>query len=162
MATILQLPTSPRTKVYRAIDNALRRDPVLSSVVKADSFRSWSGKGKDTTEFTYSMAPAIRLTPMNGPEQFAFPSAMKGWLYINVEMLLTGTDYDDVMNLWWALELALYTQGVPQALNAAGAYSGLCLFSQPAFDPSPADRYFAATGQIKIEVLLQLTGNGTP
>jgi hypothetical protein len=164
MATIKQLPTSPRTKVFRTLDNILRRDPVLSSVIKPESFRSWAGKSHDNLEFTFSSAPGIRLTPTNGPELWKFPDAFVGDLFIKVEMLIPGTDADDQLNLWWAIERAIYPDTFPlqqanvAALQQAGAYTGLTEFSQPAFDEAPQDRFFAAIGQMKIQVVLQLTG----
>jgi hypothetical protein len=162
MATLTALPTSPRTTVFRVIDTILRNDKVLSSVIRPTSFRSWKGNSHDTMEFSHSMAPAIRLTPMNGPETWKFPEAFTGWLFIKCEMLLAGTDADDELNLWYAIEKALYPTGNTlanvQTLQQAGAYSGLVEFSQPSFDPSPQDRYFAAVGEMKIEVRIQLTG----
>lgn len=89
---------------------------------------------------------------------------MVGPLFLNVDMLIPGTDADDELNLWWAIEHALYPQSFAAqqanvaALQLAGANTGLCMFSQPAFDPTPSDKFFAATGQIKIDIRLQLTG----
>lgn len=164
IATLKTLPTSPRTKVFRAVVALLQQNPVILSCIKPDSFRSWSGRSHDAIEFSSSMYPAIRITPTNGPEGWIFPTAMRGWLYLNVDMLIFGTDADDQLNLWWAVEKAIYPDVYSQqqanvaALQAAGAYTGLCEFSQPAFDPLPIDKIWAATGQIKIEILLQLTG----
>ena len=159
---ITQLPVCPRTTVFRKICSILKQDQVLSSVIKPGSFRTWSGASHDSIEFSVSMAPAVRLTPTTGPENAKFPYGRVGKLYIQAEMLLAGTDIDDVLNLWWAMEQALYPPSNPGAfitvLQAAGAYSGLPLFSQPAYDESPADRFFAAIGQIQIDVLLNLTG----
>jgi hypothetical protein len=67
-----------------------------------------------------------------------------------------------VLNLWWAVEKALYPQDpvVKLALNRelqlVGASSGLSEFSQPAFDPKPESNYFHCAGQIKIAVQLNL------
>jgi hypothetical protein len=164
MATIKQLPVSPRTKVFRAITGILQRDPVLSSVIRPPNFRTWSGGQHDNTEFTYSSSPSIRITPTNGPEAWKFPDAFMGWLFLNVDMLIPGTDADDELNLWFAIERALYPEdfnaraAIVASLQQAGAYSGLCEFSQPAFDAAPQNRFFAATGQIKIQITLQLSG----
>jgi hypothetical protein len=164
MATIKTLPVGARTKVFRAITAILRRDPVLSSVVRPQNFRDWAGASHDTIEFTFSSSVAIRITPTNWPETWKYPDAFKGWLFLNVDMLIPGTDADDELNLWQAIERALYPEdfaarsAIVAALQQAGAYSGLCEFSQPAFDPTPQNRFFAATGQIKIEVTLQLSG----
>jgi hypothetical protein len=163
MATIKQLPTAPRTKVFRAIISILKNDPVLSSVIRPPNFRAWSGGSHETVEFTYSSAPAIRITPTNGPDLWKFPSAQVGLLFLNVDLLIPGTDADDQLNLWWALEKAIYPSSFPaQAaiaaqLQAAGSYDGLVEFSQPAFDATPQERFFAATGQMKIKVLNSLT-----
>ena len=164
MATLKQLPVSPRTKVYRALCSILQHDPVLSTVIKPDNFRTWAGKSHDNIVFEFSNSPSLRITPTNGPEEWKFPDAFMGWLYLNCEMLIPGTDADDELNLWWAIERAIYPedyeaqQANVRALQLAGAYSGLTDFSQPAFDPAPTDRFFACSGQIRIQVLLQLTG----
>lgn len=137
---------------------------MLSSVVKPANFRCWSGQTQDGTEFVFSSSPSIRITPHTSAEVWRFPNAFEGWLYMNVDMLIPGTDADDELNLWGAIEQAIYPDDFAkqlanvQALQQAGASTGLCEFSQPAFDPTPSDRFFAATGQIKIAVLRQLTG----
>jgi hypothetical protein len=106
----------------------------------------------------------LRITPATGPEIWTFPNAFTGWLYLNCDMLIPGTDADDEMNFWGAIEQAIYPDDFNlqlanvRALQLAGASTGLAEFSQPAFDPTPSDRFFAATGQIKIAVLRQLTG----
>jgi hypothetical protein len=162
MATLKSLPTCPRTTVFRKIVQILKNDPVLSNVIRPGSLRSWSGSSHDNVEFSYSQAPAIRLTPASGPEDWKYPDAQVGALYINVEMLVAGTDADDEINLWWAIERAIYPFdeakrfAIVRELQQASAHSGLCTFSQPAFDPEPGNKFFAATGQIKIDVLLQL------
>jgi hypothetical protein len=158
---LLPLPKSPRTNVFRAIVKILQCDLVLRNIFRPGSFRSWSGAPHDELEFTFAIAPAIRLTPANGPEQFWSPNAQVGDLLVNCEMLVAGSNVDDVQNLWWAIEKAIYpadqTKAMANAaaLQTAGAHSGLSLFSQPAYDPEPADKFFAATGQIKIAVRLQ-------
>jgi hypothetical protein len=161
MALNLPLPRSPRTAVFRALVKLLHNDLVLRNVLKDGALRSWSGTSHDSMEFTFSIAPAIRLTPTNGPEQFWSPNAQVGDLLINCEMIIAGTNVDDVQNLWWGIEKAIYpadqTKAVAhqQTLQAAGAHSGLVLFSQPAFDPTPESKFFAAMGQMRIAVRLQ-------
>ena len=142
----------------------MQNDPVLSTVIPREKFRVWSGKPYDNMEFSFSNTVALRITPTCGPTAYTFPTAMSGTLFLNCDFLIPGTDADDQMNLWWAIERAIYPDtfaaqtAIVAALQKAGAKTGLCEFSQPAFDPKPADNFFAAAGQIKIEVLLQLTG----
>jgi hypothetical protein len=161
MAT-LNLPTSPRTRVFRKIDTILRNDPLLSPVISGGSFLSWQGNACDDASFATSMAPAMRITPMNGPEVWKYPDSFVGWLFINCEILVSGYDYDDVFDLWWAVEKALYPSDLPtklaliKSLQDVGAETGLAEFSQPAFDPKPESNYLHCAGQIKIAVLLNL------
>lgn len=160
----LDLNTAPKTSVFRALTRIIKNDPTIRRIVpRAASFRDWSGKPQDAEPFTVEHAPALRFTPTSGPEEWQFPAGMVGTLYINVEMLIRGTDVDDPINLWFALEKAIYpTNNAVQlvniaALQQAGANTGYALFSQPASDPSPADGFFACTGQIKIDVRLDFT-----
>jgi hypothetical protein len=155
----LDLPTSPRTSVFRAIVQILRNDPVLSATCR--TILAWEGKPTDGQPLTLAMAPALRITPANGPNQWTYPEAFRGDLYLNVEVLVSGYDYDDLLNLWWAVQRAIYPKGQSMAivlqLQQAGAHSGLCEFTLPVFDPAPESNYFHASGQLKITVLEQLS-----
>jgi hypothetical protein len=161
MAT-LDLNPSPKATVFRKICSLIRNDPTIKRIFKPASIRDWSGKAQDCEPFNVSIAPAIRLTPTQGPENWKYPDATKGTLFIKIEMLVWGTDVDDAMNLWYAIERAIYplnpatTLTNITALQAAGAYSGLAEFPQPAFDPQPDENYFAAVGQIAIDVLIPI------
>ena len=162
------LKPSPRTTVFRALVKLIQFSPVIRTAVKPESFHSWTGATHDTADFTKCSCPALRFTPTNGPEQFLFPDAMVGPLFINCEMLVSGTNVDDAQNLWWAIERAIYPGPTPlmaggptsqsniALLQTAGANSGLAMFSMPAFDQEPQEQFFACTGQIKIDVRLQL------
>jgi hypothetical protein len=160
--SIPTLQNSPRTNVYRALMTILKLDPVLTSVVKPPSFKTYDGSQHDTADFSNATCPALRFLPTNGSESFKFPNAQVGDLIIQVHMLVAGTNVDDPQNLWWAIERAIYPSDFAkkmanqQALRDAGAETGLALFTQPAFDPVPENRYFACTGFISIKILLQL------
>jgi hypothetical protein len=153
----LDLPQSPRDSVYRAMEKIVRNNAIFQRIVKPSSFRTWNGKPDDAKEFTFNIAPALRWTPMNTGEDFKTPDSMAGDLLINCEILLPGTNVSDLANFWWMLARCFYSGGAAnnanqQALMQAGARSGLVLFSQPAFDPSPDGVWLAGQGQIKIVV----------
>lgn len=156
--TALNLPQSPRDAVFRAMETIVRQDVVFQRIVKPSSFRTWSGDPNDAREFTFEIAPAMRWTPMNTGEQFRTPDTMSGDLLINAEILIKGTNVSDMTNFWWMVARAFYPATLAArnanigTLQAAGARSGLVLFSQPAFDPSPDGLWLAGQGQIKIEV----------
>jgi len=158
----LDLPQSPRDAVFRAMETIVRSNATFQRVVKPISFRTWQGNPEDAKEFTFEYAPAIRWTPMNTGEEFRTPDTMAGDLLINCEVLIKGTNCSDLTNFWWMLTRCFYPSTLSQrnaniqALQAAGARSGLVLFSQPAFDPGPDGVFFAGQGQIKIEIQSQL------
>jgi len=159
----LDLPVSPRAAVFRAMETIVRQNATFQRVVKPDRFRTWDGHPRDIKPFTVAEAPCLRWTPMNTGEEFKTPDTMAGDLLINCEVVIRGSCCDDLTNFWWMLTRCFYPQGggaprqaVIQILQAAGARSGLVLFSQPAFDPGPDGVFFAGQGQIKIEIQSQL------
>jgi len=167
---LFNLPDSVRKLVLRRIVQQLRNDPILSRALKV--ILAWEGKPGDDRPLTIAMAPGIRITPTFGPEMWAFPDATRGWMFLAVEMIVPGYDVGDMIDLWWAIETALYPRdssrlafqkdlrevGLDQGL--AGAYTGLIEFSQPIADDAPADQFMAAVGQMKIEMLLNLNTCG--
>jgi hypothetical protein len=163
----LALPDSPRKLVFRRIVQQLKNDPVLKRSLK--TLLAWGGTPEDARPLTIDESPGIRLTPGFGPDVWQFPDAQAGWMFIKVEMLVPGFDVGDMIDLWWALEIALYPRdwnarmafqqalrevGLPQGL--AGAKTGLITFSQPIADDAPADQYQHAVGEMKVEILLNL------
>lgn len=153
---------SPRTLVFRAIDDILRADRNLQrSLSRVGAFRSWRGGPEDKQDFAQTQAPAVRITMAPGPESWWYPGATKGDLIVRIEMLVAGLCADDVENLFWAIQRALVPTDQAEALAihrklvAAGATTGLVLFEQPAFDSDPSagsDGQFRAFGHLKVEV----------
>jgi hypothetical protein len=159
----LDLPVSPRAAVFRAMETIVRGNSVFQRTVKPDNFRTWQGEPRDVKPFDQSNTPCMRWTPMNTGEEFKTPDTMAGDLLINCEVICRGSCCDDLTNFWWMITRCFYPQGggaarqvIIQTLQAAGARSGLVLFSQPAFDPGPDGVFFAGQGQIKIEIQSQL------
>ncbi len=157
---LLDLNPSPAGLVLRKIESILKVDPTLKRTVK--TWRTWREKPGQNAPFGSDIPlPAIRITPINGPELWKFPDAMVAPLFLNCEMLLQGCDVEDLFNLWWAIQRAIYPGGQQTltnitALQQAGAYSGLTEFSMPAYDESPDGNFWLGTGQLKIDVLYTL------
>jgi len=158
MPAKLDLNTAPRTSVFRAVVRLIRNDATIKRIVRPTSIRAWEGLPQDAAPFNTEIAPAIRFTPITGPDTFWSPGSMKGDLFLQVEMLVMGTNVDDLLNLWWAICRAIYPAAQSsinanvQALQQAGAYDGLVTFTAPAFDPEPKDNFFYGTGQMRIAV----------
>ena len=89
--TKLDLPTSPRAAVFRAMETIVRQNSVFNRIVKPDRFRTWQGEPRDIKPFSYQEAPCIRWTPMNTGEEFKTPDTMAGDLLINCEVIVAGS-----------------------------------------------------------------------
>lgn len=158
----LSLNDSPRTSVFRCLDDILRADPSLQRFfTRPGSFRSWRGEPFDKSEFAQAMAPAIRLTPFPETEEYWYPGQQKGTLTVKVEMIVPGLAIDDVDNLFYAIQRALVPTdnaarlAIEKKLKAAGSMIGQIHFTQPAVDSAPnagSDGLFMATGLFKTEV----------
>lgn len=155
----LDIPTAPRTAVFRALDQIVRADPTINGVF-GNRIRSWTGDElRDAKPFTTTEAPALRLTPVGmGQDEWYSPDEQFGELGIEVEIFLRGTLIDDLMNVWWAVQRAIYpvTGAQPNAnlLNAAGATTGMVTFADPAFDRQMAEQsgYMRGIGSMKVEI----------
>lgn len=161
----LNLPTAEYTAVFRAMVHILRADPIVAKTVK--TIMAWEGKPTDAQTLAEGMAPVIRITPTGGPEEWHCPQSMKGPLYLNLEILVSGYDAADLMNLWRAVAAAYYD---PQAttfaqiqatLREAGAYPPSPMFTAPAFDAKPESNFLFSLSQIRIMVQTQLGSRGT-
>ena len=86
----LDLPTSPRAAVFRAMETIVRGNSIFNRVVKPDRFRTWQGEPRDIKPFSYQEAPCLRWTPMNTGEEFKTPDTMAGDLLINCEVIIAG------------------------------------------------------------------------
>jgi hypothetical protein len=144
------------------METIVRSNTTFQRIVKPSSFRTWQGNPDDAKEFTFSIAPALRWTPMNTGEEFKTPDTMAGDLLINCEILIQGTNVSDMFNFWWMVTRCFYPASLSQrnaniqTLQTAGARSGLVLFSQPAFDAGPDGVWLAGQGQMRVEIQSQL------
>ena len=159
----LPLNECPWVTVFRLIDVTLRSDPDLQRVVR--TWQSWEGDTGSAQEIAIAAAPAIQLTPVMGEESYWAADSMQGDLVIQVYMVIPGYCSDDVGNLWFAIEKALYPN-TPQTnaayiyrLQQAGAHKGLIIFSRPATfaaDQAGQDGCLRAQGSMKISVRLNI------
>ena len=157
----LDLNTSEMVAVYDAVILILKNNATLKRMVK-----TWRAHGARSPDKTPHSRLTSRCRPCesprwNGPEEWRYPNAMVGPLYLGFEILLLGADVRDALNLSRAIQIAIYPGGAGtlaniQALQAAGAQSGLPQFTVPAYDESPDGANLLARGQMKIDVLFQL------
>lgn len=165
----LGLPPSPRRLVFERIVLQLRRDRLLSRTVR--TLLAWEGDPDESRELARVKSPAIRLTPSFGPDIWAFADAFRGWMFIDCELMVPGTDTCDMLDLWYWIMRALYPPN-PDGLEpspamqfqrelrecgrpygwAKAALTGQIEFSQPAADPSIGDGVQQAQAQMRIEI----------
>lgn len=164
--TKLPLPDGVRTKVFRAFVNLLRHDPVLKRTIKPLSWYVWDGR-PDPKPGTFASGelPAIRLTPL---WQHATPETLtrqSSPLSIQIDIAVDGTNIDDALNLWEAIEAVVFTgDGSARALSALRAAApapnnvlSLRLVN-PAITPTPAglvDNLILCEGHILIELMIK-------
>lgn len=141
MSLSLALPTAPHTAIYRAAVNILRSDPTLRVV---HTWRTWVGGPTDVQPISPNLCPAIGLFPAEGPDSFYGPSGFRGNLVITVVVAVTGTNVDNLMNLYHAVRKAFYPEEaaartvIRKALLAAGCLNeDQPLFTQTAYGVEP-------------------------
>jgi len=130
----LNLPTDPRTAVWRLIVARLQADPALSAAIR--TWLVWDGSGDDNTDITAARGPALRLYPVPEPMTWFDESSQTGGLTVAVDAGIPGHDAEDVLNLQGAIESALYPPGAAgdlwrAQLVAAGAVNGTFVFVHP-------------------------------
>ena len=57
----LDLPTSPRAAVFRAMETIVRGNSVFHRIVKPDNFRTWQGEPSDIKPFSPRKRPAAHV-----------------------------------------------------------------------------------------------------
>ena len=158
---ILDLATGTRATVFRTIVSQLKADPVLANAVKF--WMVWDDSEWDRNVITSLQQPGIRLTPIPASQGWYSPDAFSGYLQIQCEIGIPSVDADDYLNLWEAIENALYPPGdrvtqlaYQQALRDAGSETGLVEFNLPASDPNAVahnDGIWWCQGQMRISVI---------
>lgn len=102
---MLNLPVSAYTKLFRAVEAQLKDDPVLSSVVRC--WNTFHGKTEDFQKVSVNQYPAIALLVSSSGMSPWSQAANEETMVIDLEMAVMGTDQDDLLNLWWAVQKAL-------------------------------------------------------
>jgi hypothetical protein len=129
------LPGGQRSKVYRRLVELLKADPTLSSVVK--TWMTW--EDEQLQEPVLQTAPAILLSPSIGPMPMASADSFVSDFVVNVGLVIEGRCATDALDLWEAIENALYPpdRGLQQAIQRElsscefRAVTGLVQFGRP-------------------------------
>lgn len=153
------LPRGRRRRVFRRICQQLMTDPVLSSVVK--TWDTWDGQ-PDHAPAVVSNAPMVRLTPRLGPVDWYSPDAQAGPLEITIEANVDTFDACDCLDLWEAIELAIYPadrtkrDAFEQELRGCPdlcCETGQVTFSRPASIQSAENGQFLLVGMMSVDIV---------
>lgn len=167
MAT-LDLPTDARTAVWRLIRDQLQADPILHEQIA--TWLVWEGTDDDAKPLADVLPPALRLTPIIGPQKWLDTETRVGSLTIVLEAYISGTDIEDVLNLQGLIESALEPADpdardtLETALRAAGATTGELDFHDPFLGERPGEfkaeiteSGFVLRGACRLDVSRSLT-----
>lgn len=142
----------------------MKADPTLKDVIPPGNWQTWNGKATDKAPPPKQDSPTITLDVDAGSVAFWSPSSLVSDLFINIQLGINSLDLEDVLDLWEAIEDALYPRGddartrrlaIQKRLTDAGAHTGLTAFTIPATDRDPEkgdDGRMVSTGQLKIQV----------
>ena|SRR5208337_307925 len=102
----LKLPDSAEKIAFRAVDQMLRSDPLLSTTVKA--WRSWRGEDVDILDPTFATCPYIRLSPVPESSSRQTEQQHRMPLDVRIQAAVAGSDFNQLSNFWAAIRTALY------------------------------------------------------
>lgn len=158
------MPTNPQIKglppatpavLFRIVERALKTDPILSNVVR--TWRSWEGDPKDVEPPAKGNAPWVRMTPRISAENWWAQSTQKGTLFIDFDLWLDGTCIDDLLNLWWAMQRAIYSpdaatrNALQTRLNSKGAWPGTIAFGPAQLGPGSDDSHMESSASMYLD-----------
>jgi hypothetical protein len=160
----LDLKDGIRATVYTIIVATLKADPTLSAIIHAGGWRTYTDEADNDTPPGEDTLPAIEVLPFG---QAATPASLvtqESPLGIAINVASEGLDVRDLLNLWEAVEGAIF-RGDGQAallhqLKAALAALGRgqvasVSLSTPAITPSGPDlgkQFLLAAGQLTVQL----------
>lgn len=153
---MLGVPRGIRSTVFRLIESRLKCDPVLKGAVA--KWYTWDGAPESASGQAVIPTPSIRLTPALGPVTWYGPAEHGGMLQIKIDLLTRTLNADDPLDLWEAIERAIYpasrTEELAweQSLRDAHAWTGQINLSQPTTIQQADDNQILSSGLIEIEI----------
>lgn len=116
----LPLPQDARVTALRGLILILQRDPELKRVVK--TWKTWDGRPGDSNPPTAGECPWVRITATPEASSWAMdgpPPVMLQPMKVQIETAVEGTNVNNSVNLWGAIEKAVY-RNHPAPLEAVG------------------------------------------
>lgn len=159
----LKLKDGVRSTVYATIVQALKSDPTLKGTIHPDGWRTYTDEDDNDTPPGEDTLPAIEIMPYGLAAQPASLITQESSLGIGVNIATEGLDVRDLLNLWEAVEGALFKGGdatllhsLKAALSALGKGQVASInLTSPAITPVGAElgkQIMAASGTISVNL----------
>ena len=164
------LPRGNRSRVYQRIVDLLQTNPALSAIFPAPA--AWSvSDGKPFNVATAPLKPHVYLVPRPYTASWYGPDSMSGVLQVDVYFWLPANNLGqynalDALDVWEVVEQVFSPLddtparekqiAVRNTLKAAGAKTGLVMFSQPATQQNAGELGLVSYGSLQIEVVRRL------
>jgi hypothetical protein len=161
------LPEGPRAIVYEAICQALRNDPTLKTIIPPGGWRTYTGEDDSDAPPGEDSLPAIEVLPYGTAASSESMLSQSSPLGIGINVATEGLDVRDLLNLWDAVEGAIFKgdgQGAllnlfKARLNGTGARVLQVNLSQPGIAPvqsaMDARQAMAASGSILVNLIVR-------
>jgi hypothetical protein len=125
---LLKLKDGPRSIVYMAIVDALKASPTLKATIHPDGWRTYTDEPNNDTPPGEDTLPAIEVLPFGSAASPESPIAQFSPLGIQINIATEGLDVRDLLNLWGAVEAALFpgdgSRAIGEKVRAQFAASG--------------------------------------
>lgn len=115
---LIMLPDTGRSIVYAAIVAHLKSDPLLKSVRPAIQWQTFIDDGpSNQTAVENTGLPSINITPVAMPANQEAQTLQNSPLGMRLIITTPGLDARDALNLWGAIERALFPGDGSKTLN---------------------------------------------
>ena len=110
-------PTTTRSQVWTTIVHWLKTDPILAS--RVDTWQTWDGSDDSLIEPTDENLPFLRMTLDAAGQKWLDEQTQQCTFAIAIDIGVDGTDITALLDMWGAVEAALFTTGPVNALLGA-------------------------------------------
>lgn len=157
----LNLPKSPYTAIFRQVVEIIKTSPLLGCV---KSWKEFVGRPDDFQPPPVSAYPSIAIQVSSSGMTPWSQAASEETMIISFEIAVNGTDVDDLLNLWWAVQKSLkpYTRGRKRIVAAAGEADSCTVVASADFSESALkhtkfreDMAMVGVGSIAINMIIK-------
>jgi hypothetical protein len=114
---LLDLPDGIRSTVYMVIVETLKNDRTLKAIVHPDGWRTYSDEDGNDAPPSSDTLPSIEILPYGAAARPASIVSQDAPMLMQLSVATAGLDVRDLLNLWEAVEAALWKGDGTSTLN---------------------------------------------